>query len=119
MSGRPPLARGDVVLTLFPFTDLSGAKLRPAVVIGRPTTDDLVLAFVTSQVAMADPHTSHLLEPSDREFASTGLRGASLIRLNKIATLNRPLVRRRLGRIGPLTGEAISERLRYVFELGV
>ena len=32
-------------------------------------------------------------------------------------TLHRNLVRRRLGRIGPRTEQAIAHRLRYVFEL--
>lgn len=119
MSVRPALFRGDIVLSLFPFTDLSGAKLRPAVVVGRPDTDDLVLAFVTSQISFVDPRTSYVLVRSDPEFASTGLKWPSLVRLNKLATVHRPLVRRRLGRIGPRTDAIIAERLRYVFELDV
>ena len=31
----PMLSRGDVVLTRFPFTDLTGASHRPAVVVSR------------------------------------------------------------------------------------
>jgi hypothetical protein len=31
------LARGEVVLTRFPFTDLTGAALRPAVVVKNST----------------------------------------------------------------------------------
>ena len=30
----PPLARGDIVLAAFPFSDLSSTKRRPAVIVG-------------------------------------------------------------------------------------
>jgi mRNA-degrading endonuclease toxin of MazEF toxin-antitoxin module len=41
--------RGDVVLTILPFTDLSGQKRRPALIVSpdnRPG-DDVIVAFVT------------------------------------------------------------------------
>lgn len=106
-----------MVLVSFPFTDLSGQKLRPALIVGRPLGDDIVLAFVTSRsdIGMAD--AEHLLEPGDPEFSSTGLKIASRIRLQKIATLQRNLIRRRLGRIGPRTRRAVNRALRYVLEL--
>ena len=34
----PTLTRGDVVLTRFPFTNLTGASLRPAVVVSQSQT---------------------------------------------------------------------------------
>ena len=48
MNAGPALARGDVVLVRFPFTDLSGQKLRPALVVGYPRGEGVILAFVTS-----------------------------------------------------------------------
>jgi len=33
VNARSPLVRGDVVLVNFPFTDLSGSKLRPALIV--------------------------------------------------------------------------------------
>ena len=42
-------SRGTVVLLPFPFSDLSGAKLRPAVIVSPPyPSDDLLVAAVTS-----------------------------------------------------------------------
>jgi mRNA interferase MazF len=117
VSVRPSLARSDVVLVSFPFTDLTGQKLRPALVIGRPSGDDLIVAFISSRVGAIDAHTEVLLEPGDPEFADSGLRVPSLVRLGKIATLHRRLVQRRLGQIGPRTKAAVARSLRYVFDV--
>jgi hypothetical protein len=45
---------GSIVLTRFPFTDLSGTKFRPALVISRDNArrSDVVPTFITSK-----PHT--------------------------------------------------------------
>lgn len=117
MSARRPLARADVVLVSFPFADLSGQKLRPALIVGRVTGDDLILAFITTRVGGGDSQVEHLLDPADPEFSSTGLMAPSLVRLNKLATLHRRLVQRRLGRIGPYAERGVAGALRYVFQL--
>ncbi len=111
------LRRDDVVLVSFPFTDLSGQKLRPALIVGRPLGDDIVLAFITSRGGEAAPKTEHVIAPGDAEFATTGLKVASRVRLNKLATLHPALVRRRLGSIGPRSRRAVDGALRYVLDL--
>ena len=53
------LKRGTVVLAVYPFTDLSSAKRRPALVVSateRPDRD-CILAFITSRVEEASPRT--------------------------------------------------------------
>jgi len=42
------MAKGDIVLITFPFTDLSGSKLRPAVILAE-TEEDLTVCFPSSQ----------------------------------------------------------------------
>jgi mRNA interferase MazF len=111
------LARGDIVLVDFPFTDLSGAKLRPALIVARPSGDDFILAFLSSQTGNGTSPAEHMIAPSDVEFGVTGLKSASLIRLDKLATLHRALIQRRIGRLGPQTTQAVNHALRYVFML--
>ena len=51
------------------------------------------------------------------DFAETGLKGDSIIKLDKLATVSRKIV---LGRLGDLSGELldkIDEKLRRVFAL--
>lgn len=75
------MAKGDVVLTAFPFTDLSGSKLRPAVVL-IDNVLDLTVCFITTQTQWQEP-TDILIQPTN----ANGLRKPSLIRVSKIATL--------------------------------
>lgn len=119
MTGLRPLARNDVVLLSFPFTDLSGTRVRPGLVVGRVSGHDLIVAFITSRVGSTngrDALAEHSLNPSAPEFPATGLKTDSIIRLDKLATLSRRLVRRRIGRVGEGTAAAVGRCLRYVFE---
>jgi mRNA interferase MazF len=79
--------------------------------------EDVILAFISSRMASAVSPAAHLLDTSDSEFASTGLKLPSVIRLDKLATLHRNMLRRRLGCIGPSTDESVARCLRYVFDL--
>ena len=101
----------------YPFTDLSGAKVRPALIVGRVRGPDLILAFITSQVGGPAPPAACLLAPPDPEFGAMGLKGPSAVRLDKLATLQRGLIRRRLGAIGPRTEQRVNAALRRALDL--
>lgn len=63
------MRRGDVVLTILPFTDLSGQKRRPALVISPDTRagDDVIVVLLHSSRNMWDnrffPPTCRFLIP--------------------------------------------------------
>ena len=112
------LARGDVVLTRFPFTDLTGASVRPAVVVSQGQIgDDLVLAAISSVVRGALASTDYTLDTAHPEFAATGLRVTSVIRLHKLAAVERSVIVRRLGRLGPQSQAEVDKLLRLVLGL--
>lgn len=56
------MAKGDIILIIFPFTNLSGSKLRPAVVLAE-NSDDVTVTFITSQLRWREP-TDVLLTPT-------------------------------------------------------
>jgi mRNA interferase MazF len=43
--------KGDVVVVPFPFSDLSNAKRRPALVLAELNKNDLILCLITSRAA--------------------------------------------------------------------
>jgi mRNA interferase MazF len=87
---------GSIVLTHFPFTDLTGTKLRPALVIsrGNERRHDIVLAFITSNLNTQNADSLRL-EPS----RSNGLKAPSLVRFDKIVTLEKRVIVGELGRV--------------------
>ena len=93
------MKKDDIVLIPFPFTDLSGNKNRPAVIF-ISSEDDVTVSFITSQMSW-QAEFDILLQPS----YLNGLKKASLIRLNKFATIDKELV---LGRIGRLDREHLD-----------
>lgn len=112
------LSKGDVVLVEFPFTDLSQTKLRPAIVLAVSARfDEITLCFVSSQAVDTLESNEFALHPTDPEFAETGLRVASKIRVTRITTLNSLLIRRRLGRLGSRYTQVLNECLLQAFRL--
>ncbi len=105
------MAKGDIVLITFPFTDLSGSKLRPALILADSKLD-LTVCFITTQ--------SDWSEPSDLSISPTpanGLRGESIIRTSKIATLDKSLVKGLLGRLNQSELSELNIKLKILLQL--
>jgi len=94
------MVKGNIILIPFPFTDLAGNKLRPAVVLIK-TDYDLTVSFITTQLKWKEP-TDIELVPSK----ANGIKKPSLIRLSKIATIDKSLA---IGKLGELTQNEIIE----------
>ena len=111
-------ARGDVVLTKFPFTDLSGATVRPGLVVSQGLIgDDLVLAGISSVVRGPLAPTDFVVDTAHPEFARTVLRVTSVFRMHKLAAVQRTIIVRHLGRIGPQLQAEVDKLLRTVLAL--
>ena len=62
--------------------------------------------------------TDLLIDSSDADFAATGLKVSSTLRLHRLMTVTTALLRRELGALSPAMQAQVRERLRLVFELG-
>jgi mRNA interferase MazF len=82
---------GDVLLVTFPFATGGHSKQRPALVIVDSGDSDVVLARITTQTQ----NTPFDVPLAD--WKSAGLLAPSIVRLHKIATIEKSLVLRRFG----------------------
>lgn len=112
-----PYSRGDVVLVPFPFSDQSGQKKRPGVVISADShisaQSDLIVAQISSQVSSPVPTDEY--EIVDWNGAG-GLLFPSVVR-PKLFTLEDSIVLRSLGYIPIAEMRQIDQRLRMVLSL--
>lgn len=94
------MKKGDIILIPFPFTDLSGLKNRPALILVEGQ-NDITVSFITSQIKWKEEFDVEV-SPSQEN----GLKKTSLIRLSKLATIDKELV---IGKLGTLPTNILSE----------
>lgn len=101
--------KGDIVLLPFPFTDLSAARTRPAVVISvegfQRATSDFTVAMITS-VPRTTPYDYEL-----KNWQAAGLLRPSWVRA-RLATLDPALVRYQPGRLSNTDLAQVEQRIR-------
>ncbi len=102
--------KGDVVVVPFPFSDLTIAKRRPALVISTLQGDDLILCQVTSQ-SVKDVYAITL---DDNDFEQGGLKQPSNVRPNRIFTADSRIV---LYRVGHLKSEKVNEIIEKINQI--
>ena len=83
-------AVGAIVLVAFPFSDLSQAKLRPALALASSGRGDWILCQITS-VPFGDPRAILL---TDADLRSGSLRRQSYIRPGQLFTANDSIIQR-------------------------
>jgi mRNA interferase MazF len=99
--------RGDIVLANLPFSDLSGIKRRPAVVVSTPHPSvDVFLLPLTSQLDHLQPG----------EFTLSDWQGAGLLYPSVVKrglfTLEQSCISRRLGCLSPRDKDTLDATLR-------
>lgn len=101
---------GEIVLVPFPFSDLSSAKVRPAVALANAGRGGWILCQVTSN-PYGDPYALAL---DQADFSSGGLLVASFARPGKLFTASRSLIQRA---VGNLNNQALERLLDAVIKI--
>lgn len=113
------MKRGTVVLTPFPFTDLSGQKVRPAVVVSRSDRpgSDVILAFITTYRGAPLLPSDLLIESTHADFHTTGLKTSAVIKLDKLATVEVAILLGELGEFSAGLEGSLDGKLRFALQL--
>lgn len=109
---------GDIILTPFPFTDLSGNKVRPALVLGvQDAGDDVTVCFISSISQNRIHKFDILVDSKDKSFIKTGLKLTSVIKVIKIATLDKMVVLGKIGELDKINMNKVKNVFKIYFRL--
>lgn len=104
---------GTVILIPFPFTDLSGTKVRPAIIISHKVSgDDVVVLFLSSNLKKQSSYTT-LVQATEEN----GLKTDSVILCSKVATLDKKVILGELGILEQKYQKEVKSILKKVFGL--
>lgn len=106
------MKKGDIVLVPFPFSDLTGTKNRPAVILIE-SEDDVTVSFVSTQLKWKSE-----FDPVIQPTELNGLKKSSILRLSKIATVDKELIIGKLGELDIHQMDLLNKNLIGLFKLG-
>ena len=103
----PSYLRNEVVLVRYPFTSLTGSKVRPAVVVNaRHVSQDVLIVPLTSKTTSLLPGEFVL-----SEWAASGLNVASAVKRG-LFTVHQSLVIKRVGTLRSPDAAQVESALR-------
>jgi mRNA interferase MazF len=108
--------QGEIVLIPFPFTDLTTSKQRPVLVLSKTQYNkkfkDFISCGITSNIK--DVECSVLIDQED--LISGFLPVPSMIKVDKIFTLEKSLAIKSIGKIKPEIWKKVRDELFKLFE---
>ena len=108
------LAKGQVVLVPFPFSDLSQAKMRPAVVLTFAGRTDWILCQITS-----NPYgDARAIALNDSDFQTGSLRLTSFARPGKLFTANDNLIASEVENLKPKMLQKLIDAIIELLKTG-
>ncbi len=99
--------KGEVVVTPFPFSDLTSSVRRPALVVSSLKGDDLILCQITSK-KRKDPYQISLVSG---EFLEGGLNLDCFIKPSILFTLRSSIVLYRVGMVNKKKIREVKDRV--------
>lgn len=112
------MRQGDIVLINFPFSDRSSSKVRPALVISNEEHNrqdvDRLFVLISSNTEVRGKEDL-VIATDDADFASSGLKVASVFRCSKLVNLDSSKLRaKRIGRVGPAWVSKVADTISAV-----
>ncbi len=102
---------GSVVLVTFPFSNLKGQKVRPALVLTNVEFGNLILCQITSK-----PYTSKIaISIKSGDFAKGNLPVISYIRPDKLFTADVSIIKDVVGELNQTTKNKILKAVHALF----
>ena len=103
----PNYSKNDVILVRYPFTDLSGSKVRPAVIVSTPHVSKDVFVVPLSSKTTSVLSYEFVLE----DWSDAGLNVTTAVKRG-IYTVNKSLIVKRVGKLSTSDSKSLENSLR-------
>lgn len=115
------IRRGDEVMVRFPFTDVPGGKVRPALIVQNDRDNQrlrkTVVAMITGNLRRLGDPSPLLIDPTTPDGASSGLKVPSLVSCNNLFTLEQTEVLRSIGHLSIVLMARLNDCLKSALEV--
>jgi mRNA interferase MazF len=114
--------RGDVVVINHPFSDATGSKVRPALVVQGNHRNVLlthtVVAMITKNLhRVGTDSTQLLIDISTADGQKSGLNANSAVTCGNLFTIHEDLIRKKIGELSGTLMQKINACLKAALEL--
>ena len=111
------MIKNSIVLVPFPFDDFSNTKVRPAVCLTGEIGiyNHVIIAFISSKIPNEILPSDIIIKVDAIINSGTGLIIDSVIRLHKLVTIPKTLIKRKLGVLDNDVNNEVQEKLKDLF----
>jgi mRNA-degrading endonuclease toxin of MazEF toxin-antitoxin module len=112
------MIKNTIILVPFPFDDFSISKVRPALCLTSEIGkfNHVIIAFITSKIPNDLIDSDLIINKQSANSLGTGLTVDSVIRLHKIVTIPKSLIKRKLGTINKSVEIEIKRKIEQLFD---
>jgi mRNA interferase MazF len=111
------MKRGDIVIVEVFFSDRSGSKVRPALVLQsdflNQRLSDTIIAIITSSPRrFSEPRTQVRVDPASESGKTSGLRAISIVQCENLVTIDKSFVHTTIGHLSESLMLEVEQCLR-------
>ena len=101
------LVRGDIIVIDFPFSSLKESKRRPVLILKAPKGGDVIV----NQITGSSYEKSVEIKIENKDFRQGSLKRESFVRVDKIGSIEKSLVKYKVGSLNPEKFKNILEKI--------
>lgn len=110
---RQEISKGHIVLAPFPFSDANEYKIRPCLVLAKNHSGEILCAYMSSNLKSSE---GILIKPSDLNWTNEREPATSLLRPDKLATIDLSRVVKMTGHLLPTKRKEIVDRINNLIQ---
>jgi mRNA interferase MazF len=116
------MKRGDVIIVDFPFSDATGRKIRPALVVqadelNRRLSDTILALITSSRSRFTGAATQLAIDVSTSDGRRSGLRLSSVIQCENLVTIDKSFIIHAIGHLSDALMQQIDQCLKAALDI--